>query len=107
MSGPPENSKQPNLFLRRDRRCFLRRRGRLRCFRGEGAGENLDFLLRVSKAVAARFDETHAFLVTLQQLLQRQFGVLHLGDDLFETGDQVLEFLRRISSVGGRGKKSA
>jgi hypothetical protein len=64
-------------------------------------------LFRVGEAISARFDETHAFLVTIQKFFQGQFGIFHVRDDLFEAGEKVLEFFRRVSGIGGGREQSA
>lgn len=64
-------------------------------------------MFRVGETVSARFDDPHAFLVTLQKFFQGQLGVFHIGNDLFEAGEKPLEFFRRISGIGGGGEQSA
>ena len=100
--------KQPNIVLRRGWRSFFRWRGSLGWFGGgDGAGEDFDFLFRVGQAISARLDEPHAFLVTFQEFFQGQISAFHVGDDLFEAGEELLEFLRWISGIGGGGEQSA
>ena len=100
--------KQPNIVLRRGWRSFFRWRGSLGWFGGgDGAGEDFDLLFRVGQAVCARLNESHAFLVTGQKFFQGQLGVFHVGDDLFEAGEKILEFFRRISGIGGGREQSA
>src|ERR1700683_5827330 len=100
-------SEQPNLLLRRKRRGFFGRNGILDWSGGNGPGENFNFLFGVGQAISAAFTQTHAFLVMVEKLFQRQLGVFHVRDDLFEAGEQVLKFFRRISGIGGRREQLA
>ena len=97
------HSKQPNIVLRLGGwGNFFCRRGRLGRFGGDGTGEDFDFLFRVGEAVSAGLDEAHAFLVAVEEFLERELGVFHVGDDLFEAGEEVLEFFWRISGIWRR-----
>jgi len=86
---------------------FFRGCAGLGTFGGHGAGKNLDFLFRIGQAISARFDQAHAFLVMGEELFKRQVGGFHVGNDLFEAGEEFLEFCGGLAGFGSGGKKAS
>jgi hypothetical protein len=60
-------------------------------FAGAIASNDFDFLLGACKAFLANLYQVHAFLITLDQIFERQFTRLHLLDNFLEAIHRAFE----------------